>query len=167
MTGLPPQPNGNLSSRALRSSWSTRSPPRHYYFVVVGASHMPAPKLSSSATVIGMSRRKNRQKAWRCPSCGIGGTSADDPFCAMCGARVLWHPDSSVELHVTGTAAEVESVTRRLTADLAPALFTRTAVQSPPKAKERWARSRKAWAFAIGLTTIAGGVAAVLALFVH
>lgn len=72
-----------------------------------------------------------------------------------------------MELHVTGVAAEVESVTRRLTADLAPALVTSIMVQDSPKAKERWVRSRKAWAFVIGLMTIASGVAAVLALFVH
>jgi hypothetical protein len=31
----------------------------------------------------------------------------------------------------------------------------------------RWTKSRKAWVFAVGLATVVGGIAAVLALFVH
>jgi hypothetical protein len=86
----------------------------------------------------------------------------------MCGATVYFRPDSSVELHVTGVAAEVESVTRRLTADIKPtAVKAGNAVKVPPETTERWVRSRKVWAFAIGLTTIIGGIAAVLALFIH
>ena len=84
---------------------------------------------------------------------------------------VRWGTDSSLELHVTGVADEVESVTRRLAAELTPTTAKAgEAADSPPpaeKVKERWVRSRKVWAFAIGLTTIVGGIAAVLALFVH
>jgi hypothetical protein len=81
---------------------------------------------------------------------------------------VSWSQDKLLELQVTGVADEVESVTRRLAAELAPKTEAATEADSNlAERKERWVRSRKAWAFAIGLTTIAGGVAAVLALFIH
>jgi hypothetical protein len=78
-------------------------------------------------------------------------------------------PDSTVELHVSGASSdEVESVTRRLSAEVTrKAATTQTDSSVLSQTKERWVRSRKAWAFAIGITTIAGGVAAVLALFIH
>jgi hypothetical protein len=42
------------------------------------------------------------------------------------------------------------------------------ATESPAdEAAEPWTRTKKAWAFAIGLATVIGGIAAILALFVH
>lgn len=88
--------------------------------------------------------------------------------CPYCAARVRWAPDESVELNVSGTVAdEVESLTRQLSAELVPSHVTTETPKVIPNAQARWAKSRKAWAFAIGLATIAGGVAAVLALVIH
>jgi hypothetical protein len=81
---------------------------------------------------------------------------------------VRWHPDDSFELHVTGVADEVESVTRHLAEGLASSRLPadkNAAHHSDVQA--RWTRSRKAWAFAVGLATIVGGAAAVLALVIH
>lgn len=79
-----------------------------------------------------------------------------------------WDADNSVELHVTGVPDEVESVTRRLAAGLALSRVTpEKAAEPAPAASGHWARLRWTWAFAIGLTTIAGGIAAVLALVIH
>jgi hypothetical protein len=65
-------------------------------------------------------------------------------------------------------ANEVQSVTRQLSAELAPSGTTAGNVaEVTPEVRERWAKSRKAWAFIIGLATVAGGVAAVLALAIH
>jgi hypothetical protein len=121
-----------------------------------------------------MSRQRKWRKVGYCPFCyGAGVIVRPDGVrqCMNCSAIVRLKPDNSIELHVTGVAAEVESVTRGLTAKLKPeAVGTVSAVQDPSqaaKAVERWSRSRKAWAFAIGLTTIVGGIAAVLALFIH
>jgi hypothetical protein len=83
---------------------------------------------------------------------------------------VRWRPDNSVELNVTGKADEVASVTRRMVEQLAPSPARPEATitqASPSRSKKWWSWSLKAWAFAIGLATVAGGVAAVLALFVH
>ena len=85
-----------------------------------------------------------------------------------CGARVRWNRDKSVELYVTGIADEVESVTRRLVDGLGHSRMTPPrGVEVSADAVARWPRSRKTWAFIVGLATVAGGVAAVLALFVH
>jgi hypothetical protein len=54
----------------------------------------------------------------RCPKCYVL-LRRGDTFCPSCGARVLWRADDSFELHVTGVADEVESVTRRLAEGLA------------------------------------------------
>jgi hypothetical protein len=85
-----------------------------------------------------------------------------------CRARVTWNNDKSVELYVVGIADEVESVTRRLVSGLRQ---SRTAapedVEDSTGVAAGWPRSRKAWAFVVGLATVAGGAAAVLALFVH
>jgi len=56
----------------------------------------------------------------------------------------------------------------QLAARAAPtAVRTESVASVSPEGKEHWARSRKVWALAIGFTTIVGGVAAVLALFIH
>jgi hypothetical protein len=69
---------------------------------------------------------------------------------------------------VTGSAPEVESVTLRLAAELAHiAAKTRILADHLSEVEGRWSRSRKAWAFAIGLATVVGGIATVLALFIH
>lgn len=126
----------------------------------------------ASDSVAGMSRQKKRQKVAYCQDCH--NTVAVGPLGVghcPCGTRVFLRPDNSVELHVTGVAAEVESVTRRLAAELKPVVAGTGDISQHPsraaKASERWSRSRKVWAFAIGLTTIVGGIAAVLALFIH
>jgi uncharacterized Zn finger protein (UPF0148 family) len=54
----------------------------------------------------------------RCPKCYVL-LRRGDTFCPSCGARVLWRADDSFQLHVTGVADEVESVTRRLVEGLA------------------------------------------------
>lgn len=108
-----------------------------------------------------------RRRAQFCPYCytPIG---ASDEFCPACKTKVRFRPDHSVELHVTGAADEVESVTRRLTAGLAPTRVTAgKGAEHPSDAPARWTRSRRAWAFVIGLSTVLGAVAAVLALVVH
>ena len=62
-----------------------------------------------------------------------------------------WGTDNSVELHITGAADEVESVTSRLTAELASSGVTAgNAAELSPDVLDRWGRSRRAWAFAIG-----------------
>ena len=108
-----------------------------------------------------------RQRTQFCTGCGhiiLDG----ERFCGSCGASVRWGADDSVELRVTGAADEVESVTRRLVAELSPSLLAAESAADPsPDAEDRWSKSRKVWAFAIGLTTIVGGVATVLALFIH
>lgn len=123
-----------------------------------------------------MKRQQKRREIPVCPSCHGTGISPDSTRCTRCGATLRWQPDKSLELHVTGVADEVASVTERLAAELTPtAVRTESIASVPPEGvasvspegKEHWARSRKIWAFAIGFTTIVGGVAAVLALFIH
>lgn len=79
-----------------------------------------------------------------------------------------WGTDNSVELRVTGAADEVESVTRSLAAELGQStVAVGNAAEPFIRTPDRWARSRRAWAFAIGFATLVGGVAAVLALVIH
>jgi hypothetical protein len=108
------------------------------------------------------------------PHCGGLGYSAlgKSSFrvrCPRCSATVRWIDDNSVELNVSGAAAsEVELVTRHLPTELALSRGTVGGVTEViSEARERWSKSRKAWTFVIGLATIAGGVAAVLALVIH
>jgi hypothetical protein len=108
-----------------------------------------------------------RRRAPVCPYCYTVLRAGDDR-CLACRARVSWRTDDSVELHVTGVADEVESVTRRLAAGLAPSRETTGKVaERPSSTQDRWTRSRKAWAFTIGLATVVGALAAVLTLVVH
>lgn len=111
--------------------------------------------------------RKSRPRGF-CLGCCWEGELLDGDRCPLCYARVRRLPDNSVELRVTGMANEVESVSARLMAELLPAqVKPENVTEVSERTVQRWARSRKAWALAIGLTTIAGGVAAVLALFIH
>src|ERR1700722_13697067 len=109
---------------------------------------------------------------WRrslCPQC-CRPVRRRNRFCPdpRCGARIRWDADDSVELHVTGVADEVESVTRLLAAGLASSRVRADKSASHQLGVQaRWMRSRKAWAFAVGLATVVGAVAAVLALVVH
>jgi len=83
-------------------------------------------------------------------------------------ARVRWRGADSVELYVTGVADQVESVTRHLAAGLASSRASADKDAAHlPGVQARWIRSRKAWAFIVGLATVVGAVAAVLALVVH
>lgn len=109
-----------------------------------------------------------------CPHCGerrVISVFSGRHICLSrrCMATLRWSPGRSVELHVAGTKAdEVESVARGLAAALAPSvLMTGDTGESALDVEEHWGKSGKAWAFAIGLATIVGGVAAVIALFVH
>jgi hypothetical protein len=83
-------------------------------------------------------------------------------------AALRWNSDNSVELQVTGAADEVESVTQRLAAGLGRSQTTPAeGSEASTDVKSWWTRSRKAWAFTVGLATVVGAVAAVLALVVH
>ena len=102
-----------------------------------------------------------------CPYCYTV-NSGDALSCLACRASIRWSPDTSVELHVTGVADEVESVTQRLAADLMSSRATsRLGTEATHEAQSRWDRSRKIWAFIIGLATVVAGIAAVLALVIH
>jgi hypothetical protein len=82
----------------------------------------------------------------------------------MCGAVVAWR-NGEPTLTVSGSKAEeVDAVTRSLAGVLQP-----PRIQKPEddQAHKNWARTKAAWALAIGLTTIIGGICAVIALFVH
>lgn len=123
-----------------------------------------------------MKRQQKRREIPVCPNCHGSGISPDSTRCAVCGATLRWQPDKSLELRVTGVADEVASVTQRLAAELAPTavgtesvatVSTEGVASVSTEGKEHWAKSRKVWAFAIGFTTIVGGIAAVLALFIH
>ena len=69
---------------------------------------------------------------------------------------------------MTGVADEVGSVTQLLAAGLTSSRApSKQDAEGPPKAQDRWTRTRTTWTFVIGLATVAGGVAAVLALLIH
>ena len=90
-----------------------------------------------------MKRQQKPREIPVCPNChgsgispGSGfpdsGVSPDLTRCAVCGATLRWQPDKSLELHVTGVADEVASVTQRLAAELAPtAVGTESPAPSP------------------------------------
>lgn len=65
--------------------------------------------------------------------------------CQACSVKVRLDAGKSVELHVTGKMDEVESVTRRLAAELAPSEVTvEEASELSSGAQDRWVRSRRA-----------------------
>ena len=99
-----------------------------------------------------------------CPHCGYVLGSEVGSFCPSCGVAVRWAPDNSVELRVTGEADEVKSVAGHLVANLPPVVTVEHEVDLSPVGRDRWAKVGRVWAFAIGLATVVGGVAAVLAL---
>jgi hypothetical protein len=115
-----------------------------------------------------MKRRSAKALGKPCPYCHGMGVSPAQTTCKACGATIRWHPDNSVEVNVTGVADEVGPVTQLLAEGLtsfrAP---PKQDAEGSPKAQTKWTRTRTTWAFVIGLATVAGGVAAVLALFIH
>jgi hypothetical protein len=109
----------------------------------------------------------SRFTGWICPDCHTVNSSGE-VSCGACHASIRWHPDRTVELYVTGVADEVESVTQRLAADLTSSRATsRLGADASHEAQSRWERSGKIWAFIIGLATVVGGIAALLALVIH
>jgi hypothetical protein len=91
-----------------------------------------------------------------CGQCGVL-LAKDGRFCSSCGAPV--------EIYVQVRPDEVESVTGRLQRALSePA---REEAGNSDDAHAWWTRSRKAWAFTVGLATVVGAVTTVLALVVH
>jgi hypothetical protein len=102
-----------------------------------------------------------------CAACGAR-LSYGDAYCDSCGTQVTW-TGVSPTLIVTGSKAEeVEAITRNLAAVLGPAPRVQKAEgDQADKPKKWWATAKAAWALAIGLATIIGGICAVIALFVH
>jgi hypothetical protein len=82
--------------------------------------------------------------------------------------QIRWRPDGIVELHAQGEAKAVMLAASHFAASLAPRVETvEHDVGLSLEKQDRWAKAGKAWVFIIGLATVAGGVAAVLALMIH
>ena len=109
-----------------------------------------------------------KRRARVCKLCGIVGEPGSKR-CACCGARLRWDTDDSLELTVTGAVAEeVETVTRHILSELVSGRsLPQSRVQVEEKKRGWWTKSKAAWAFVIGLATVLGAAATVMALFVH
>jgi hypothetical protein len=111
-----------------------------------------------------------------CGQCGVF-LAKDDRFCSHCGGQVHWDPDSrcggqvhsdpdnSFVIYMKVPSDGIKSVTWHL---------ERARPQAAPErasnsvgAHARWSKSRKVWAFTVGLATVVGAVTAVLTLVVH
>jgi len=66
----------------------------------------------------------------------------------------------------TGHPDDVASVLSTVSSAVGGFIVKEPAKGEADKA-EKWTRTRKTWAFAIGLATIVGGIAAVIALLQH
>jgi hypothetical protein len=105
-----------------------------------------------------------KQRSRFCAQCGEF-LAKDSKFCWSCGAQVPRDPDDSVKIYVQVGSDEAESVRERLQRALSePA---RDEAGNSDHVRAWWTRSRKAWAFTVGLATVVGAVTTVFTLVVH
>jgi hypothetical protein len=86
-------------------------------------------------------------------------------MCLDCGATVWFRPEV-VEVSATGHPDDVASVLSAIS-NAVGAVIPQKPAKGEADKPEKWTKARKSWAFAIGLATIVGGIAAVIALLQH